>query len=147
MRFEHAVHIDAPAEVVWRLTADVARWPAFLPTVQQVRRLDDAPLGVGSSARLKQPAQPPAVWTVTALEPQRAFSWRTTRFGLDMTASHLVEPDGAGCRNTVAIDVAGRGSRLFGVLFGGPLRKALRDENAGFKAEAERLAGDEHHRR
>jgi uncharacterized membrane protein len=140
MRYEHTVHIDAPADLVWRLTTDVAAWPSFVPTVRDVQRLDDGPLRVGSATRLRQPGQSPAVWTVTRLEAGQEFAWQTTRFGLTMTGSHRLDADRSGCRNTLTIEVAGRGSRLFGVLLGGLLRKAIRDENAGFKREAERLA-------
>jgi len=33
-----------------------------------VERLDDGPITLGSRARVKQPGQRPAVWTVTELE-------------------------------------------------------------------------------
>jgi len=58
---------------------------SFMPTVQRVERLDAGPLRVASSARIKQPAQTPAVWTVTRLEPTREFTWETRRLGLRMT--------------------------------------------------------------
>jgi uncharacterized membrane protein len=138
MRVENTITIDAPADVVWDLTMDVTRWPAMTSTVQRVERLDAGPLQVGSAARIKQPGQPSAVWTVTKLVANRQFVWRTTRLGLTMTGSHLLEDLGDGCRNTLTLDVAGRGARLFGMIFGGRLRKALETENAGFKATAQR---------
>jgi hypothetical protein len=137
MRWTDGLSIQAPAEVVWRLTVGIADWPSFLPTVQRVEPLEAGPLRVGSSARLKQPRQTEAVWTVTRLEPGREFTWRTARPGLEMVASHLLATDDGGCRNTLILDVTGPGSRLFGWVFGPTLRRSLRAENAGFKRKAE----------
>src|SRR5215213_5897034 len=77
MHLEHRLEIDTPASVVWDLTVDVERWPETTPTMTSVERLDDGPLGVGSQARIKQPAQRPTVWTVTRFEPGRHFAWAT----------------------------------------------------------------------
>jgi uncharacterized membrane protein len=135
MRWEDTVTIDAPAEVVWRLTADVTRLPAITPTMTRVVRLDDGRMRVGSRARIKQPAQPEAMWTVTHLHEGREFVWETKRMGLTMTGSHLVEPVGDRCRNTLRVDVEGRGAGLFGRFFGRNIRKAL---ETGMRASGRR---------
>jgi uncharacterized membrane protein len=159
MRWESTLFIAAPADEVWRLTIDITNWPSFTPTMQRVERLDQGPVRVGSTARVKQPGQMPAVWTVTRLEPGREFTWQTKRMGTTMTGSHIVESSdvagrvivesgdvagrdfvgavGNGCRNTLSIDVSGPLAGLFGLAFGGLFRKALETENAGFKAKAE----------
>lgn len=132
------IEIDAPADVVWRLTLDVEGWPALTPTMRRVERLDQGPIRVGSAARVWQPAQFPAVWTVTRVEADREFSWQTRRPGLTMTGSHLLEPVEAGCRNTLTLDLAGPLAAPLGRLLGRVFGNALRTENAGFKAAAER---------
>jgi hypothetical protein len=80
------------------------------------------------------------VWTVTRLDEGREFVWETTRLGLTMTGSHVMEQLGDNCRNTLTIDVQGRGAALFGRLFGRAIRKALATENSGFRAKAEELS-------
>jgi uncharacterized membrane protein len=139
MRWTNTVTIEAPAEVVWRLTVDVTNLPTLTPTMTRVVRLDLGPMRVGSRTRIKQPRQPEAVWTVTRLEEGREFVWETTRMGLTMTGSHVMEPLGDRCRNTLAIDVQGRGAALFGRLFGRVIRQALATENGGFRRKAEEL--------
>ena len=134
MRWSHSVSIDAPADVVRALTTDVAGWPRLSPTMQSVQRLDEGPLRVGSSARIKQPGQRVAVWTVTRLEPGREFSWHTVRRGRTTTGTHRVTPEGAGCRNTLEIEMDGPLAPVLGLV----MRYALRTENAGFTAEAQR---------
>lgn len=143
MRWETSTQIDAPASLVWELTVDVAAWPTFTPTMRRVERLESSlehgPFGAGSSARIKQPGQAPAVWTVTRFEAGRSFSWQTNRMGLTMTGSHLVTPQGDGCVNTLSIELTGRGSRVFWFLLGPLLRRSIVTENAGFKRKAEQL--------
>ncbi len=138
MRWESTATIDAPVDEVWRLTMDVENWPAITPTMTTVRRLDEGPLRVGSRARVKQPGQTAAVWTVTRLDERREFTWETRRMGLTMSGSHLLEPAGAGCRNTLVLDVRGPGAGLFGLLFGRLARRSIETENAGFRAAAAR---------
>jgi uncharacterized protein YndB with AHSA1/START domain len=140
MHCEHTTLIPAPVASVWRLTTDITAWPTFMPTVQRVERLDSGPLRVGSSARIKQPAQTPAVWTVTRLEPMREFTWQTRRMGLRMTGRHLLEPVTGGTRNTLIIDVTGRGAGLFAALLGGAIRRTIRTENAAFQQAARQAA-------
>lgn len=137
MRFEHSLHIDAPVGDVWALTLDVEAWPRFTPTMTSVERLDDGPIGVGSRARVKQPMQRAAEWTVRAVDPEQRFVWGTRMFGLELVAEHRLAPAGAGCTSTLVLDVVGRGASVFGRLLGGRLRAALRQENEGFKQAAE----------
>jgi uncharacterized membrane protein len=138
MRWEDTVTIEAPAEAVWDMTLDVTSWPRITPTMTSVERLDEGPMRVGSSARVKQPRQTAAVWTVTRLDPGREFTWQTRRMGMTMTGSHVVEPVGDHCRNTLSIDVEGPGSVLFGLMFGRMVASAIATENASFRARAQR---------
>jgi uncharacterized membrane protein len=140
MKITNSIVIAAPAERVWQLTTDVANWPAITPTMQRVERLDEGPFGLGSTARIKQPGQTPAVWTVTRFDAGHEFAWQTTRMGVIMTGSHRVERDGDQTRNTLGLDMTGRGAGLMGLLFGGIMRKALQTENNGFKTSAEQAA-------
>ncbi|MDT7677384.1 MAG: hypothetical protein QOD82_5286 [Pseudonocardiales bacterium] len=76
MYFEAATEIDAPAERVWAVLADVEHWPDWTPTMTSVRLLTAGPLGPGSAAEIRQPKLPKAVWTVTGFEAGRRWSWR-----------------------------------------------------------------------
>jgi hypothetical protein len=50
---------------------------------------------------------PPAVWTVTAIEPNLSFTWETSRPGLRVTAVHSVVPTPAGSHVTLSVDFSG----------------------------------------
>src|SRR5262245_35791195 len=67
-RTSDAIDIDAPAGLVWSVYSDVARWPEWTASVTSVELSPDAPLAVGSTARIKQPRLPNVEWTVTTLE-------------------------------------------------------------------------------
>ncbi len=129
--------IEAEVDEVWALTVDVERWPELTPTMTRVERLDDGPLAVGSRARITQPGQRPAVWTVSRLEPGVAFEWWTKVGPVTMTGGHQLRPDGRGCVNLLTLDITGRGSRLVGRLVGRRIGDAIERENRGFKAAAE----------
>lgn len=134
MQWDNSITIDAPAGVIWGLNVDVERWPSMTPTVQKVRRLEPGPLRLGSSARIKQPGQTAAVWTVTHFVDGHEFAWRTKRLGMTMEGRHVVDPlEASRCRSTLSVRLTGFGSRLFGTLIGPAITKALRLENQGFK--------------
>ena len=137
MQWDNSITIDAPAGVVWELNVDVERWPAMTPTMQKVQRLEPGPMRLGSSARVKQPGQTAAVWTVTRLAPTTEFTWETRRMGLRMIGRHLLAPVGEGTRNTLAIEVTGRGAGLFAALFGGLIARVIRQENEAFRRAAQ----------
>lgn len=136
MDIQHTLTIPAPAESVWALTIDIERWPQVMPTVTRVDRLDDGPLGVGSSARLEQPGLRPAVWTVTTLEPGRRFAWASRLLGAPIVGRHDVEPVAGGARNTLTLELGGVRGRLIGTLFGRRLLATLETENESLRRAA-----------
>lgn len=138
MRIEDRIDIAAAPDRVWALTCDVERWPSFVPTMSRIERLDDASLGVGSRARVKQPMQRAAVWTVTDFDHGRAFAWTARRLGLVFTGGHEVVPTAVGATNVLTLDVAGAAAPVLGRLLAPVLRRAIRRENLAFKTEAER---------
>jgi len=136
-RFQHAIAISAPPERVWGILVDVERWPARIPTVDRVERLDDGPLAVGAKTRLAQPRLPEGVWTVTELTPGTAFTWTSTSTGVRVTASHVVEPSPDGSRLTLAIDLAGWLAPVGWLMTRSLTRQYVETEAASIKAAAE----------
>lgn len=140
MRFTDELVIAAPIEVVWDLTVDVEAWPSLTPTISNVELLDSGPIAVGRRARVTQPAQRPAVWTVTRLEPPATFAWERRVFKARMTGSHHLEATSEGTRNTLVLEVTGFGSGLIGFLAGRALRSAIHTENLGIRDRAQAIA-------
>jgi len=136
-RFEHAIAISAPPERVWEILVDVEAWPARIPTVDRVERLDDGPLAVGARTRLAQPKLPEAEWTVTELTSGAAFTWTSTSPGVRITASHVIEPTPEGCRLTLAVDLAGWLAPVGWLTTKSLTQRYVETEAASIKAAAE----------
>jgi uncharacterized protein YndB with AHSA1/START domain len=87
-------HIDAPADVVWRILTDLDAWPEWGPTVAGAE-LDDEAFEVRATGRVWTPVGVPLAFTITDVDPGRSWAWRVA--GVPAT-HHGVEPRGAGCR-------------------------------------------------
>ena len=138
MDIERAIDIDAPPERVWAAMSDVERWPAWTASVARVERLDRAPFGVGSRARVRQPRFPAVVWTVTALEPGRSFEWRSVTHGLTSVGSHRVDAAGdRASRVTLSLTWSGPLAPVIRLLFGTLSRRYAEMEAQGLKRRCE----------
>lgn len=137
MEWTHEQVIDAPVDVVWRLSTDVEAWPGIMPTVTSVERLEEGPLRLGARARIKQPGQRAAVWEVTRFDPGHEFAWESRRRGVTLTGVHRVVAEGDGCRNALTITMTGPLAPLLGLLTGPLMRRVLRTENRCFAERAE----------
>lgn len=140
MIVEHTIHIEAPPDVVWRVTEDVERWPEWTPTVTSVARTDQAPFGRGSVVRIKQPGQPESEWVVTEFEPGERFAWETRRPGLRMVGTHELSPDGSGTKNLLRVEARGPVAVLLWPVLRPLTRRALSDENGGLKRRCEQIS-------
>ena len=107
MRFERSVEIAVPAEQAYAVYADVERWPEWTASVESVERLDEGPLRVGSTAKVKQPRLPGQVWTVTAVDVGSSFAWETRGVGIVSLGVHEVEATETGCRATAIVEMTG----------------------------------------
>ena len=56
--------------------------------------------------------------------------------GLRMIGKHLLAPTAGGTRNTLSIEVTGRGSGIFAALFGGMIARVIQRENEAFHKTA-----------
>ena len=137
MRYVREEIVHAPAARVWKLLIDVEKWPRWTESMQEIQRLEDAPLTVGSRSRVTQPRRRPLVWTVTDLEPTRTFTWVARQPGLSFEAVHRIDETGEGVRTTLEFLVTGPLAWLANLLAGSRIRSSLEMESAGLKRAAE----------
>ncbi len=140
MKVQHLIEIEAPLELVWAVTVDIERWPEWTPTVHRAKRLDDGPLDLGSTARLKQPGLPEADWTVTELSRNLRFRWKSRVRGISMTATHELTARGKATLNRLSVEVTGLAGVLLWPLIGRSAKQSLERENAGLKTFCEEKA-------
>jgi uncharacterized protein YndB with AHSA1/START domain len=91
-------HIDAPAAAVWKVLVDLDAWPRWGPTVSGAE-LDGDELTLGATGRVQTPVGVALPFEITEFEPGRRWAWSVA--GVPAT-SHSVEPDGPGCRASMA---------------------------------------------
>jgi len=139
MRFQRSIEIEAPAETVFTVYADVERWPTWTPTVTSVERLDDGRFQVGSRARVRQPRLPVAVWEVTELVTARSFTWVARGPGVVTIGTHEVAPlpEGDRCTATATLDQTGLLGPVLGLLTKRLTDRYLEAEVRGLKARCE----------
>jgi hypothetical protein len=136
--FRHVVEILVPPERVWAVLLDVAHWPEWTPTVTSANRLDDGLMAVGSRTKLVQPKLAPAVWRVTDLDEKKGlFVWATSRPGITVTASHLLERIPAGTRMTNELRYLGLLGPLMALILKKLSEEYLATEAQGLKRRCE----------
>ena len=138
MLISHAVHIEAPPDLVWRESIDVESWPEHAPQMKSIVRIDEGPFGPGSSARVTPHGFWGAVWTVREFEDGRSFSWDCDMLpGVHLVAGHVVEPDGAGTKLTLSLRSSGPVATLMAPVFSRIFNRNVSQEGAGLKAYCE----------
>ena len=137
MRNEITVQIDAPAERVWRVMADLERWPEWTPTMASVKRLDNGEFRLGSRARIRQPKLMGAVWKVSSMVPGRSFELQNSSAGLRSVAGHRIEPQTDSCKVTIWVEHTGVITPLIGYFFNDITRQYLQQEAEGLKKRCE----------
>lgn len=132
-----SIDIAAPPDRVFAVMIDVERWHEWTPSITGIRRLGGGPFAVGSRALVRQPKLPPALWTVTDLQPGREFTWVSVAPGLRVAGIHRAEPIASGTRVTLAVEFSGLFGALWARLTGGLTRRYVGWEADGLKARCE----------
>ena len=139
MKLESAILIAAPRSIVWDVTIDVEGWPQWAPTFSSVKRLDDGPFDVGSSALIKQPGLPRAKWVVTSLTQGERFTWESRIRGIHMIATHELKTHQTGIQNILRVELRGLVTLPLWPLICISAGQSLQRENAGLKSKCEAI--------
>ena len=137
MRVEETVEIAAPPEKVWEVLADVENWPTWTASTRSVRRTSPGPSGVGSTVEIKQPRLPKIVWTITAFDPGRSFTWEAKTPGVHSTGEHAITPTPTGSTVRLAFTQTGPLGGLLAVPMGPLIRSYVHTEATGLKTHCE----------
>jgi uncharacterized membrane protein len=137
-RYESSADIDAPRETVWRVLADVAAWPEWLPTVTKVEALDGKELRAGARFIVHQPKLRPATWTVSRVSEFEGFVWEARSPGLEMVAEHTIArrlPSGSSI--ALRFSFGGFLGGLIGRVYGSVTLSYLEQEASALKRKVE----------
>jgi uncharacterized protein YndB with AHSA1/START domain len=121
-RIVESVHVDAPAEDVWRVVSDVTRMGEWSPECRKVVLLGGGPVREGLrmvGVNRRGLVVWPTLSTVVRLEPGRALAWRTRESAATWT--YELEAQDGGTRLTGRRDLDGFSllTRMAAPLIGG----------------------------
>ncbi|MGW5369088.1 SRPBCC family protein [Streptomyces sp. NPDC004009] len=138
MQWMTQLDVEASPETLWRVVAEVERWPEFIATMQRVERLDGKGPEPGSLVRIAQPRMPVLTWQVTEWTPGRSFTWQSASGGVTTTGTHVITPRGDVSTLTLGIDQTGLLAPLLGALMGRQTRRYVEVEALSMKSRAEK---------
>ena len=138
-RIEVSVEIARTPDVIWPVLIDVQRWPEWTPSVTAVERVDRAPFGIGSRARVRQPGLKTMVWEVSEFQPEKLFTWQTRSVGISVVASHEIRKTERGSTVTLHVDQRGWLSALLRPFIGSITENYMNMEARGLKKRCEAL--------
>jgi hypothetical protein len=128
----------ASAEDLWALLSDLDNWADLLPTMQQVTRVRDGPIGVGGRFEVRQPGLPKAEYEITHWEPGRGFTWVSSAVGVRTTASHRLDAEPEATTLVLSIEWSGPLAWLARLVAGSKARRMVEQEAETFVRLAER---------
>lgn len=140
MRYEVQVDVEAPPAVLWSVLADPAEWPMLSDSFLKVEQVRGSGLAVGAAYKVRQPSIRAMRWTVTAMEPGIAFTWRMAVPGTATTGAHRVVPRGTASRLELVLEQTGLLSRPLWAMGGAHYRALVEREAATFAGAAEHRA-------
>lgn len=131
------VFINAPVVLVWKLQADIERWPQWQPDVASATL--EGPLQKGTVFRWKA-AGLNIVSTLQVVDEPRSIGW--TGVSLGMRAAHQwhVEPRGEGTLAWTEESISGWLARLLKLFDRRFMQKSLAKSLNTLKAQAEQQA-------
>ena len=136
-QFSVSIDINAPADRVYEVMSDTDRWHEWTPSVTSIKRLDSGPFVVGSRAVIRQPKFPSALWTVTAIDDRKSFTWSNRAPGIMVIAHHSIDANGDRSKATLSLRYEGILGRLLARMTRGITNRYLAMEANGLKARSE----------
>ena len=138
MEYEKSVTVAADPARVWKVLSDIERWPERITTYQEVRRLDDGDLRVGSRAHVKQKGLAAGEWEVSELVEDTTFTWASRQPGVRIVGRHTVSTDADGrTRLTLVLEQSGWLSGVVTMALGRKVREYVDLEAEALKVAAE----------
>ncbi|HEX3660308.1 MAG TPA: SRPBCC family protein [Acidobacteriaceae bacterium] len=139
MQTVERVIIQATPSVVWRVLADIERWPTWTPTVEQVQALTPDGLRLGARYRITQPKLRPAIYEVTELSPHRALTWMQKAPGATMIADHRLVGDDSSTEVELSFSTEGLLGAILGSMYAKRIAESVKTEARSLKAHCEKF--------
>ena len=137
-----SIHIERPAHEVFEFVAEAENNPRWRSYVIETTWLDDGPMRVGRRGRQvsRVLGRPMAVIAeIVAWDPPRHVAWKAVQGFATIRTDCTVEPEGGGCRLSIAADgeLNGRLLRLLGPLAVGVAKRQAASDMKRLRAALE----------
>lgn len=139
MQTVERVIIQATPAAIWRVLADVERWPTWTPTVQHVQPLTTDGLRLGARYRITQPKLRPAVYEVTELAPHKVLTWVQKAPGATMIADHRLIGDDSTTEVELSFSTEGLLGALLGTMYAKRIAEYVKTEARSLKTHCEKF--------
>jgi len=108
-RFSSSVVINAPPEKVFSLVKDLEEWPRWIPSIKNIERCSDGPLGPGAQVRVAARFGITVTLLMTVIEfiPEKRVLMQGKVLGTEMKRYYNLEPAEGGTRLTAGGEVSG----------------------------------------
>ncbi len=83
--------INAETSKVFSVLEDVGNWHLWTKSITKISFIDHCKFETNGKVRIEQPKLTPAIWTITEINKNHSFTWRTKTFGVTITAKHLIK--------------------------------------------------------
>ena len=140
MQTVERVIIQATPDAVWRVLADVERWPTWTPTVEHVQPLTPDGLRIGARYRITQPKLRPAIYEVTECAPHKALTWVQKAAGATMIADHRLIGDNASTEVELSFATEGLMGAILGSMYAKRIAEYVKTEARSLRLHCEQLA-------
>jgi uncharacterized membrane protein len=140
-RIEKVIEINAPINVVFGLYSNFEKFPEWMKSLKEVRRVDESHTKWTANAPLMN-----VEWEAetTAFEPERRIAWKTVRGDVEMDGDvTFEETEGSTTRMHISLGYeppAGRLGSLVAHLLGSDPEQQIDEELKRFARMAERQA-------
>jgi hypothetical protein len=115
------------------------RWNQWTQSITEMSVLNNDQLKPGSKIKVLQPKLPPAIWTITEIDPNKSLTWQKKSFGLNMRSEHLITSGPGMATVTLRITYEGPLAGLFYYLTHNLTDRYMTMEINGLKKECEKV--------
>ncbi|MDR0787392.1 MAG: SRPBCC family protein [Gemmatimonadota bacterium] len=136
MQFEESIDVQASAQAVFALYADVSAWASWDPDVSSSSIV--GAFATGSTGKLKPSNGPEAKITFTEVVANKSFTVESRLPLCVMRFEHKLFPTASGTTVVHRVSFSGFLSPLFSRIIGSQIRKGLPRTMAGLKRAVER---------
>jgi hypothetical protein len=82
--------IHARSPEIFQVLMDLEHWNQWTPSITEMSLMNTPPPVPGTKIKVLQPKLPPAIWTITEINPDTSLTWEKKSFGLRMLSEHQI---------------------------------------------------------